>query len=165
MKMNVNIREYHANDIRKMTEIWNQVVLEGNTFPQLECLTEENCAEFFASQSFCGVAQEEKSGEIFGLYILHPNNVGRCGHIANASFAVDKKLRGHHIGELLVRHCLETAKAIGFRILQFNAVVESNVSAHKLYSKLGFVKIGTVPGGFFQSDGQYENIVLYYHTL
>ena len=153
--MNVNIREYHANDIRKMTEIWNQVVLEGNAFPQLECLTEENCAEFFASQSFCGVAQEEKSGEIFGLYILHPNNVGRCGHIANASFAVDKKLRGHHIGELLVRHCLETAKAI------FLACEKRKESLGPFIKEIDPEHVDAAPEdveiyGLYKKDGKYD---------
>lgn len=148
-----------------MAEIWNEVVFEGNAFPQLAPLTEEDAADFFASQSFCGVAEDEKSGEIAGLYILHPNNVGRCGHISNASFAVKKDFRGKHIGELLVKHCLDTARNIGFKILQFNAVVKSNTSAHRLYSKLGFVSLGSVPGGFLKPDGDYEDIVLYYHTL
>lgn len=148
-----------------MTEIWNQVVLQADAFPQLDCLTAENADDFFASQSFSGVAQDTQSGNIIGLYILHPNNVGRCGHIANASFAVSKDCRGRHVGELLVKHCLDTAGKIGFRLLQFNAVVKSNSAAHRLYTKLGFVRIGTVPGGFLREDGTYEDIVLYYHTL
>ena len=40
----------------------------------------------------------EEDGKIFGLYILHPNNVGRCGHICNASYAVSSDARGRHIG-------------------------------------------------------------------
>ena len=67
-----------------MTEIWNGVVLEGNAFPQIDPLTKEEAQEFFASQSFTGVA--EPGGEIAGLYVLHPNNIGRCGHLSNASF-------------------------------------------------------------------------------
>lgn len=148
-----------------MTEIWNQVVLQADAFPQLDCLTAENAGDFFASQSFSGVAQDTQSSNIIGLYILHPNNVGRCGHIANASFAVSKDCRGRHVGELLVKHCLDTAGKIGFRLLQFNAVVKSNSAAHRLYTKLGFIRIGTVPGGFLREDGTYEDIVLYYHTL
>lgn len=148
-----------------MTEIWNQVVTQADAFPQTDCLTEENAGDFFGSQTFCGVAEDANSSNIMGLYILHPNNVGRCGHIANASFAVDRNFRGRHIGELLVRHCLDTAGKTGFRILQFNAVVKSNSAAHRLYEKLGFVRIGTVPGGFEKNDGTYEDIVLYYHTL
>ena len=81
---------------------------------------------FFSEQSFTGIAYDGGGGEIVGLYILHPNNVGRCGHICNASYAVKSRLRGHHIGEALVKHCMEQGKKLGFRILQFNAVVKSN---------------------------------------
>ena len=106
-----------------------------------------------------------RHGQIVGLYILHPNNVGRCGHICNASYAVNSKCRGQHIGEKLVKDCLLKAKNIGFRVLQFNAVVESNIHARHLYERLGFVQLGTIPGGFRMKDGHYENICPYYHVL
>ena len=57
------------------------------------------------------------------------------------------------------------AKDLGFRVLQFNAVVESNTHARHLYERLGFVQLGTIPGGFRMKDGHYENICPYYHTL
>ena len=163
--MNLSVREYEKNDLKEMTEIWNEVVLDADAFPQLDCLTENESERFFSGQSYCGVCEDTETGNIVGLYILHPNNVGRCGHISNASFAVKKGLRGNHIGETLVSDCLVTAKKIGFKILQFNAVVKRNTAAHRLYEKLGFVKLGTVPGGFLTKDGNYEDIVLYYHTL
>ena len=100
-----------------------------------------------------------------GLYILHPNNVGRCGHICNASYAVRADARGQRIGETLVRHCLEKGKELGFRILQFNAVVSSNTYALRLYQKLGFVRLGAIPGGFLMKDGHYEDIIPHYHVL
>ena len=53
----------------------------------------ENRDEFFRGQSFTGIAYDEDTGEIAGLYILHPNNIGRCGHICNASYAVRRDLR------------------------------------------------------------------------
>ena len=118
---------------------------------------------FFAAQSYCGVAEE--NGGVVGLYILHPNNVGRCGHISNASYAVSAACRGRHIGERLVTDCLGQAKRLGFKLLQFNAVVETNLAARRLYERLGFVRIGTVPGGFRMKDGTYRNSCLYYHTL
>ena len=133
-------------------------------FPRQSPWTERQEAVFFAEQTFCGVAEEE-DGRILGLYILHPNNVGRCGHISNASFAVGREARGKHIGELLVRDCLTQAKAHGFRLIQFNAVVKTNAPARHLYQKLGFVELGSIPGGFLKKDGVYEDIVLYYHTL
>lgn len=121
----MKIRAYKEQDIAAMVHIWNQVVEEGVAFPQEDGLDEKSVKEFFVAQSYCGVAEED--GTIVGLYILHPNNCGRCGHISNASFAVDAKIRGKHIREKLVTDCLEQAKKLGFGILQFNAVVENNV--------------------------------------
>ena len=159
----MEIRAYRESDIRDMVRIWNEVVEEGTAFPQEEPLDEETGKAFFAAQSYCGVAEE--NGGVVGLYILHPNNVGRCGHISNASYAVSAACRGRHIGEQLVTDCLGQAKRLGFKLLQFNAVVETNLAARRLYERLGFIRIGTVPGGFRMKDGTYRNICLYYHTL
>lgn len=157
------IRKFQEKDLEKMIEIWNEVVEDGIAFPQEEMLDETSGKVFFESQSYTGVAEDD--GQIVGLYILHPNNVGRCGHICNASYAVNSKCRGKHIGEKLVTDCLKTGKELGFRVLQFNAVVESNIHARHLYERLGFVQLGTIPGGFRMKDGHYENICPYYHTL
>lgn len=157
------IREYTEKDIKQMISIWNEVVEDGIAFPQEDMLEEETGKEFFRSQSYTGVAED--NGKIVGLYILHPNNVGRCGHICNASYAVSSKCRGKHIGEKLVTDCLEKAKELGFRVMQFNAVVESNIHARHLYERLGFVQLGTIPGGFRMKDGTFENICPYYHSV
>ena len=157
------IRGYESKDLPAMITIWNEVVEDGIAFPQEEPLTLETGAEFFASQTYCGVA--EVDCRIVGIYILHPNNVGRCGHICNASYAVSSTCRGLHIGEQLVLDCIEQGKAHGFRILQFNAVVESNVHARHLYERLGFIQLGTIPGGSRMKDGRYENICPYYRGL
>ncbi|MBR2524755.1 MAG: GNAT family N-acetyltransferase [Clostridiales bacterium] len=159
----MQIREYTNRDLPDMIRIWNDIVDEGIAFPQEELLNAETGAAFFSSQSYTGVAEED--GRIYGLYILHPNNVGRCGHICNASYAVDRSSRGRHIGEMLVKDCLDRAKETGFRVLQFNAVVESNIHARHLYERLGFTQLGTIPGGFRMKDGTYVNICPYYREL
>ena len=157
------IRAYESKDLPLMIAIWNEVVEEGIAFPQEEALSEETGKAFFEEQTYCGVA--EVDGKVVGLYILHPNNVGRCGHICNASYAVAGGHRGRHIGEKLVLDCLAQGRSHGFRVLQFNAVVESNVHARHLYERLGFTQLGTIPGGFRMKDGHYENICPYYRTL
>ena len=159
------IRQYTPKDIPELIRIWNQVVEDGVAFPQEECLTIQTGTEFFANQTYTAAAVDSNSGKIYGLYILHPNNVGRCGHICNASYAVDRDARGLHIGEKLVKDCLEQGKAQGFGVLQFNAVVASNAAAIRLYEKLGFVRLGNIPGGFCNAAGEYEDIWLFYHTL
>lgn len=187
--MEIKIRKYEKQDLPEMIRIWNEVVEDGVAFPQEELLDEVSGSEFFAQQTYCGVAEaiadpmnmeeqkpedafsnEEageglKSGKIYGLYILHPNNVGRCGHICNASYAVSRDSRGLHIGEKLVKDCLIQGKEHGYGVLQFNAVVATNVHARHLYERLGFVQLGTIPKGFRMKDGHYEDICPYYHEL
>ena len=163
--MKIVIREYKDSDVKEMVQIWNSVVEEGIAFPQEEDLSLESGRKFFAAQSYCGVAEDTDTKKINGLYILHPNNVGRCGHICNASYAVDPKMRGMHIGEKLVSDCLLEGKKHGFGVLQFNAVVASNIHARHLYERLGFQPLGVIPGGFRMKDGSYEDICPYYHVL
>ena len=134
-------------------------------FPQLEELPPTEGDAFFQAQTYTGVAQDQDSGQVVGLYILHPNNVGCCGHIANASYAVRRDIRGEHIGEKLVKDCLEKAREYGFRLMQFNAVVASNTHALHLYQRLGFVRLGTIPGGFHIPDGSCEDIIVHYKQL
>ena len=160
----ITIGAYTAQDVPEMVRIWNEVVEDGIAFPQEELLDAQTGAEFFAAQTYNAVAADE-SGRIYGLYILHPNNVGRCGHICNASYAVEREARGLHIGEKLVSDCLAQGKAHGFRVLQFNAVVASNIHARHLYERLGFRQLGVIPGGFRMKDGHYEDICPYYHVL
>ena len=157
--MALKVVAYDSKDVRAAIEIWNEVVRDGIAFPQENELDEVTGDEFFKSQSFTGLAVDTDTGEILALYILHPNNVGRCGHISNASYAVRSNLRGRHLGEIIVKHCISKARELGFRILQFNAVVATNVHARHLYQRLGFMELGTIPGGFRMPDGSYADIV------
>ena len=90
--MGATIRQYTEKDLAAVTKIWNEVVAEGNSFPQDTPFTPDEARAFFASQSFTGVA--ESDGRIVGVYILHPNNTGHCAHIANASYGVSSDARG-----------------------------------------------------------------------
>ncbi len=161
--MDITIRAYKNEDVPAMVSIWNEVVNDGMAFPQIEGLTVEDGRAFFAQQTLTAVAEE--NGVILGLYILHPNNIGRCGHLSNASFAVASYARGKGIGERLVRHCIDNAGSFGYKILQFNAVVASNIGAIRLYEKLGFERLGVVPEGFLNKNNEYEDIILFYHKV
>lgn len=162
---NIIIRKYTEKDLLDIINIWNQVVEDGVAFPQEELLDEITGKDFFASQTYTAVAEDKVSGKIYGLYILHPNNIGRCGHICNASYAVDRQAKGLHIGEKLVMDSLEQGKKNGFGVLQFNAVVATNIHARHLYERLGFKQLGVIPKGFRMEDGHYEDICPYYHEL
>ena len=159
----MEIRKFEKQDVPALMQIWNDVVEEGQAFPQEETLTVQTAEEFFSSQSFTAAAVD--NGEVVGLYILHPNNVGRCGHIANASYAVRRDMRGKQVGRRLVTDCLQRCRELGFRVLQFNAVVADNAPALSLYKSLGFVKLGVIPGGFRKKDGSYADIIPHYFDV
>ncbi len=163
--MSVVIKQYEDFYLSGTMSIWNEVVEDGIAFPQLNCLSEAEADAFFKQQTYTGIAVDTETDEVLGMYILHPNNVGRCGHIANASYAVKSEARGLHIGEMLVRNSLEKAKSSGFAIMQFNAVVDSNIHARHLYERLGFQEVGMIPDGFLMKDGHYEDIHVMYRTL
>ncbi len=163
--MNIKVREYKEKDLFSMIHIWNEIVEEGIAFPQEELLDIDSGGAFFASQTYTAVACDEDTDAVFGLYILHPNNIGRCGHICNASYAVSSGCRGLHIGEKLVLDCIEQGKKHGFGVLQFNAVVATNIHARHLYERIGFTQLGVIPKGFRMKDGHYEDICPYYIEL
>ena len=112
-------------------------------------LNTESGKAIFAAQNHCD--------KVLWLYILCPNNVGRCEHICNASYAVSTEACGLHIGEKLVQDCLAMGKTLGFGVMQFNAVVATNLYASHLYEWLGFTQLGVIAWG-----GRYEDICLYY---
>lgn len=160
----MHIIKYDIKYIKEVLKIWNETIEEGIYFPQIETLSnEEEAHKYFSSQDYTGIAID--NDKVFGVYILHPNNIGRCRHISNASYAVNKESRGKGIGEALVRDSIKQSKKLGYKILQFNAVVISNTNAHKLYKKIGFNKIGIVKKGYINKNNEYEDIVLYYIDL
>lgn len=160
--MQIEIRQYEQRDAVQAAEIWNEVVEDGKAFPQMEKLDEVTGHAFFTEQTYTGVAYDAATGELVGLYILHPNNVGRCGHICNASYAVKKSVRGQHIGEKLVKHCIAQGKTCGFRVLQFNAVVKSNTGAAGAVQKAGIHTAWRDSGRIFE---QGRRIRGYYPAL
>lgn len=119
---------------------------EANSFPSDTVLTESEAWDLFSNQTetVCVVLDNH----IVGVYILHPNNIGRCSHIANASYAVSKVARGMGIGKKMVIDSIERCKKNRIKRLQYNAVLVTNYVAISLYLKLGFTIIGTIQNGY-----------------
>lgn len=161
--MELKFRPYRPDDVAVMTEMWNDILEDGAAFPGTEPYSPAEFAGFLAAQT--AAVCMETDGAVSGYYILHPNNIGRCSHVANASFVMAKAARGRHLGRGLVQNCIEQARACGFRGLQFNAVVASNLPALHLYRTLGFSLIGTIPGGFRLKDGSYSDMHILYLPL
>lgn len=157
--MDIEMRPLSQVDLKQAIKIWNDIIEEANSFPGDQVLGEVEAATMFAQQTETVCAR--CGDEVVGLYILHPNNIGRCGHIANASFGVKPEYRGQGIGRLLVEDCLKRSQENHFKGLQFNAVVSTNYSAITLYLKLGFKIIGTIKEGYRLEDNRFVDTLIF----
>lgn len=161
--MKIEYCSYHKRDLSRLKEIWDEVVSSGNAFPQDQVDSEDRFAEMLQEQS--AVTCILADGQIAGFYILHPNGVGRLSHTANASYAIAQAFRGKKLGRPLVQKSLDQARELGFRGMQYNAVVVENNAAIHIYLKLGFEIIGTVPGGYRMPDNSYSDMYIMYFPV
>ncbi len=161
--MNVTFRKYNDDDIILMKNLWNIILEDGVAFPGIDIYDTDSFRKMLLQQT--AVNCMILDGQLAGYYILHPNNIGRCSHVANASYVLDKSFRGKHLGKFLVESSIKAAEEKGFRGLQFNAVVTSNLPALHIYNEIGFQTVGTIPGGFRLKDGTYSDMYVMYLPL
>lgn len=134
--------------------VWNifrEVVSGGDTYVFDPATTrEEALAVWFGPKVRTFVATA--GGKVLGTYILKDNQPGLGSHVANASYMVAANARGLGVGGAMCRHSLRTAKALGYRAMQFNIVVATNHAAVALWLKHGFTIAGTLPGAYRHAD-------------
>ena len=161
--MELTFRAYTGEDLPELMEIWNDILEDGAAFPGTELYELPEFAAMLEEQS--AVTCMFQDGSLAGYYILHPNNIGRCSHVANASYAMKKEFRGRGLGKHLVEHSLSLAAELGFRGMQFNVVVAGNTAALKIYRGAGFQTVGVIPGGFLLKNGVYSDMYILYRPL
>ncbi len=145
--MNPEIREIEAAEFDLVWPIFRSVVAAGDTYSYApDTSLEEARAMWTTAPTRCFVALID--GRVAGCYMLKPNQPGLGSHVANAGYMVAADARGQGLAGRLCEHSLETARAAGFRAMQFNFVVSTNEVAVKLWRKHGFAIVGTVPGAF-----------------
>lgn len=90
----------------------------------------------------------EDGGTALGTYYLRANQGGNGDHVANAGYATAPAAQGKGIARAMLAHSLDTARAAGFRAMQYNFVVSTNVRAVATWQAAGFAVVGRLPGAF-----------------
>lgn len=155
---------YKQEDENPLYDIFREVVDSGIEFPYESSSVQEFHRQFFAPQSVVYVCRS-LNGEVVGGFYLRANFSGRCSHIANAAYMIKSSHRGQGIGTLLINASLEIAKNLGFQAMQFNMVLSQNFIAVKLYQKLGFNIVGTIPNAIRNPDGSYQQGYILHREL
>lgn len=144
----MDIREFQESDWSQVWPIIHEVVAAADTFAYDPQMTEEDAREIWLLSPPGRTVVAVEDDEVLGTAVMGPNHSGPGSHIATASFMVASGDRGKGVGAALCQFALSWAQHEGYAGMQFNAVAETNTAAVRLYERLGFETIGTIPGAF-----------------
>jgi len=163
-KLGYELRTFDEKDEECLYQIFQEVVDVGTLFPYECSSTQEFHQQFLnpAGQVYVCCSSEK---EVVGGFYLRPNFSGRSSHIVNAAYMMRSTHRGKGIGALFIKASLHLAKSLGFEAMQFNMVLSQNLVAIRLYQRLGFSIIGTIPEAVRKPDGGYQDGYVMYRKL
>ncbi|MBP5857750.1 GNAT family N-acetyltransferase [Marivibrio halodurans] len=147
-----DIRAYEDRDWPAVWAILQPIFDAGDSYPYPGDIAEEEARRLWTRAPEASFVAEEKDAEgstrILATYFLKPNQSGRGAHVCNCGYATDPAARGKGLATALCRHSQDEARARGYRAMQFNFVVATNVGAVRLWQREGFAIVGTLPGAF-----------------
>ncbi len=145
----MEIRPVEDHDWPAVTGLLRAVVDDGETYAYPDDLDEDAVRGLWGEPPpGVAVVALDDAGALLGSAKAGPNRPGRGAHVATASFVVSPSARGQGVGRALGEWVLAWARDAGFASMQFNAVVETNTAALRLWRDLGFEVVGTVPEAF-----------------
>lgn len=164
------MRREEKSDVR---ELFNIVIIEGQTYPQAQPLSEEEFAAYWMNgDAFVVRTMDDsqgnvniESGKILGAFYLKPNFPGRCSHICNAGFIVQPSARGLGIGRYMGETMLAIALARGYTAVMFNLIFSTNTPSINLWKSLNFAILGIIPNAANLTDGRKADAVIMYRAL
>ncbi|MFE6667310.1 GNAT family N-acetyltransferase [Streptomyces sp. NPDC057697] len=160
------IREATTGDWPAIWPFFQEIVAAGETFTYPLDLGEADARSWWLLEPpNRTVVAVDDEGAILGTAKMNANHMGNGSHIASASYMVDPEHSGRGVGRALCEHTVEWARAAGFRAMQFNAVVETNVHAVALYRSLGFEILGTLPEGFRHPEHGFVGLHIMHRRL
>jgi len=160
----LKVRPATEADRDPVWNIFHAIVAAGDTYafdPKMS--RDEALAYWFRADTHTYVA--ERDGRVVGTYILKANQPGLGSHVANAAFMVASDAQGSGVGRRMAEHCLSEARHLGFRAMQFNFVVSTNMPAIRLWEQLGFKTVGTLPGAFRHPQKGYVDVYVMFRSL
>lgn len=143
----LSIRPATDDDAGAIWTIIETVIRAGEVFALPHDMTRNDALSYWMEGDHIPFVAEE-NGVILGSYYIRPNQMGGGGHVANAGYATAPSASGKGVARAMCAHSLNEARARGFRAMQYNFVVSSNMRAVRLWKSMGFEEVGRFPGAF-----------------
>jgi ribosomal protein S18 acetylase RimI-like enzyme len=160
-----SIRPLQPPDWPLLWPILQSVFAAGDTYAFPPGSTEAEIHNAWVSHPQATFVATTGTGAVIGTYILKPNQPGLGSHVCNCGYVVAESARGNGVAAALCEHSQAQARALGYRAMQFNLVVSTNVVAVRLWQKLGFSVVGTLPGAFKHSYLGYVDAYVMHKSL
>ena len=160
-----SVRTYSPADWSQVWPILKATFASGDTYAFEPESTESEIHKAWIQspqQTYVAVAQK---GEVVGTYILKPNQPGLGSHVCNCGYVVAGSARGQGVAKQMCEHSQAAAISLGFRAMQFNLVVSTNEGAVRLWQRLGFAIVGTIPEAFNHRTMGYVGAHIMHKTL
>ena len=141
------VRLMETEDREAVWSIMRDVIRAGETCAIPLASTRDEALAFWMGRAEA-VFVAEAEGAIVGTYYLKPNQFGHGDHVCNAGYIVASEGRGKGVATEMCAHSLAEARRRGYLAMQFNLVVETNASAVRLWQKMGFEILTTIPNAF-----------------
>ena len=158
------IRPIQPEDYNDVWQIFHEVVARGDTYAYDPATSRDEALRLWVDVPRATYVAEAE-GEVLGTYYLKTNQPGLGNHVCNAGYMVAGRARGRGLGRAMAEHSLEEARRLGYRAMQYNFVASTNQGAIRLWKRLGFEVVGTLPGAFRHAEQGYIDALVMYRPL
>lgn len=155
------VREFSVADEDQVWALLKPVIRAGDTYALPRDLGRRAALDYWTGTGKKAFVVED-AGDLLGTYNIKANQQGGGSHVCNCGYVTGEKARGRGVASLMCQHSLDVARERGFRAMQYNFVVSTNDGAVRLWKKLGFDIVGTLPKAFRHPKfGDVDAFVMY----
>ena len=160
----MNIREASEKDFDEIWPIFHEVVSAGETYAYAQDTSKDQALDIWVTTPRKTFVAED-NGIILGTYYIKTNQAGPGSHVCNCGYMVSAKARGKGLATAMCEHSQHMAKELGYKAMQYNLVASTNEGAVRLWKKLGFDTVGTLPNAFNHPTKGYVNALIMYKCI
>ncbi|MEI7611731.1 MAG: N-acetyltransferase [Betaproteobacteria bacterium] len=159
------IRPYSETDWPALWSFLHPTFATGDTYAYSPQSTEAEIHTAWIENPTATFVACAEDGRVLGTYYIKPNQTGLGSHVCNCGYVVSPETQGQGIASAMCEHSQAVAVSMGFRAMQFNLVASTNERAVRLWKKLGFSVVGTLPKAFHHQRLGYVDALVMYKEL